>query len=131
MDEIHFISLEEAIFFHDEEMLRSGKSGWVRDLFELEASLESVKHTFDGNYLCDIYGMAAKYIVSFAIRHPFSDGNKRVGALCAVIFLEANKVNYQENYEGELAEIVYKFLSGEIKEDDIRQHFIVNSNEMK
>jgi len=130
MENIHFISLEDVIFFHDEEMLYSGKSGWVRDLFELEASLESVKHTFDGNYLCDLYGMAAKYIVSFAIRHPFSDGNKRVGALCAVSFLEAHGVNYQENYDGELAEVVYKFLSNEMKEDDIRLYFIENSNKI-
>lgn len=127
MDPIHFIGLNDVLYFLQEEMRISGTVSMVRDQFELDACLESPKHTFDGEYLDDIYGMAVKYIVSFVIRHPFMDGNKRMGAICAVVFLEANGIDYRENYEGELADMIYRYLRKEIMEEAIRQHIIENS----
>ena len=127
MEDIHFIELEDVLFFHNEEMKYSGTSGWVRDQFELNACIDSPKHTFGGEFLMDLYGMAAKYIIAFTIRHPFSDGNKRIGAVSAVVFLEANGIDFRENYEGELADIVYKYLRKEIKEEDIEEYLKTNS----
>lgn len=128
MEEFHFVGLDDVLYFFDEEMKYSGTIARVRDQFELDACIESPKHTFDGEYLEDIFGMATKYIVAFVIRHPFSDGNKRIGVLCALVFLEANGINYQENFDGELADIVFRYLRNEIEAQDIRQHFIENSN---
>ena len=125
--DVCFIELDDVLYFYEEEMKQAGASGWIRDRFELEACIEAPKHTFDGEYLLDLYGMAAKYIVSFAIRHPFSDGNKRMGAISAVVFLEANGINYIEKNEGDLAEIVLSYLRNESDEESIRKHFINNS----
>jgi len=128
MEEFHFIELEDVEYFFEEEMKCAGTKAWVRDQFELEACIESPKHTFGSSYLLDIYGMAAKYIVSFSIRHPFTDGNKRIGAICAVVFLEANGYDYREGYEGELAEVIYKFLRNEVDEAYLSEYFKVKSN---
>ena len=125
--DVCFIELEDVLFFYEEEMKHAGSSGWIRDQFELEACIEAPKHTFDGEYLLDLYGMAAKYVASFAIRHPFSDGNKRMGAVSAVVFLEANGINYIEKNEGDLAEIVLSYLRNECTEESIREHFKNNS----
>jgi len=127
MDEYHFIEIEDVMHFFNEEMKYSHQSGWVRDQFELEACIEAPKHSFNTEYLLDVYGMAAKYICTFAIRHPFSDGNKRMGAICAVVFLEANGIDYKEQYDCELAEVIYKYLRNEISEQEIRNHLIQNS----
>jgi len=128
MEDIHFVGRDDVLFFHDEEMKYSGTTGWIRDNFELDACIESPKHTFDGNYLLDLYGMAAKYISAFAIRHPFSDGNKRIGAVSAVVFLEANGIDFRESYEGELADKIYQYLRNEIDEKAIEEYLRMNSN---
>ena len=123
MEQICFVELSDVVYFFEEEMRYAGTSGWIRDNFELEACIEAPKHTFGGEYLLDIYGMASKYIASFAIRHPFTDGNKRVGAVCAVVFLEANGHDFKERYEEEMAEVIYSYLRNEIKEEGLRDYF--------
>jgi len=127
MDQIHFITIEDVEFFYAEEMKIAGTNGWIRDQFELEACIESPKHTFNGDYLLDLYGMATKYITAFTIRHPYSDGNKRIGAISAVVFLEANGIDYQENSETELADVIYSYLRNEIDENAITNYFKTNS----
>lgn len=122
MEEVFFIEMSDLLYFYEEEMKYAGTNGWIRDHFELEACLDSPKYTFDGKYLLDIYGMAAKYIVSFAIRHPFSDGNKRIGAISAIVFLEANGYDFREEYDGQLADVIYNFLNNKIQEDNIRSY---------
>ena len=53
--------------------------------------------------------------------------NKRMGAVSAVVFLEANGINYIEKNEGDLAEIVLSYLRNECTEESIREHFKNNS----
>lgn len=40
----------------------------------------------------DIFEMAAAYLLHIAKNHPFIDGNKRVGAVAALVFLAMNDV---------------------------------------
>ena len=91
LDVIQFLSKDDIIYFFQEEMAYSEATGWIRDSVGLDACIEAPKITFDGEYLLSIFEMAAKYIVSICIRHPFSDGNKRVGAMLFILFLVRNK----------------------------------------
>jgi len=59
---------------------------------------------------------------------PFSDGNKRIGAVSAVVFLEANGIDFRESYEGELADKIYQYLRNEIDEKAIEEYLRMNSN---
>jgi death-on-curing protein len=39
-----------------------------------------------------LLGMAAAYLFHIVKNHPFVDGNKRTGLLCALIFLDVNGI---------------------------------------
>lgn len=53
--------------------------------------LRSILQTFDGNYLYPTIEEQSAHLLYFVIKnHPFSDGNKRIGAFLFVWFLEKN-----------------------------------------
>jgi death-on-curing protein len=63
----------------------------LRDLGGLEAAVARPAMTFAGEDLyLDIPGKASALMHSLVMNHPFVDGNKRVGAHAALIFLMAN-----------------------------------------
>lgn len=63
--------------------------------------LKSISQTFDGKYLYPTIEEQAANLLYFIIKsHPFSDGNKRIGAFIFVWFLDKNK--YLINNEGEI-----------------------------
>ncbi len=54
--------------------------------------LKSVTQTFGGDYLYPTIEEQAAHLLYFVIKnHPFTDGNKRIGALLFVWFLEKNQ----------------------------------------
>ena len=51
------------------------------------------KASFGGESLYpDIYEMAAVYLIHMVKNHPFVDGNKRTGAVSALVFLATNGI---------------------------------------
>ena len=101
-----FITFEDALFFHKEEIRRSGGIGGIRDQTALEASLGAPKASFGGDYLMDLFAMAATYVESVCANHPFLDGNKRAGTACALTFLYLNGYEVDENHDEELADMI-------------------------
>ena len=62
--------------------------------------LNSIVQTFDGNYLYPSIEEQAAHLLYFVIKnHPFTDGNKRIGAFLFVWFLEKNKHRFKKNGE--------------------------------
>ena|SRR5690606_26602093 len=62
--------------------------------------LKSVVQTFDGEYLYPTIEEQASHLLYFVIKnHPFSDGNKRIGAFLFVWFLEKNKYLFKQTGE--------------------------------
>ena len=56
-----------------------------------EGILRSILQTFDGNYLYPTIEEQSAHLLYFVIKnHPFSDGNKRIGAFLFVWFLYKN-----------------------------------------
>ncbi|MFA5574446.1 MAG: Fic family protein [Brumimicrobium sp.] len=56
-----------------------------------EGILKSVLQTFDNQYLYPTIEEQAAHLLYFIIKnHPFTDGNKRIGAFIFVWFLEKN-----------------------------------------
>ena len=47
----------------------------------------------------NLFEMAATYVESVCIHHPFLDGNKRTGTACAVTFLYLNGYELHEKYD--------------------------------
>lgn len=67
--------------------------------------LKSVTQTFDGIYLYPTIEEQAANLLYFIIKnHPFSDGNKRIGAFIFVWFLNKNKHLFKNNGENKINE---------------------------
>lgn len=89
---ITFLSLAEAVVIREDMVRRYGGSLGLRDLPLLESAVGMPQATFGGQYLHDgIPAMAAAYCFHLVANHPFIDGNKRVGAAAASVFLEMNE----------------------------------------
>jgi death on curing protein len=110
--ELVFLTLVEVLEIHENQIdLYGGKSG-VRDLGLLSSALAAPESSFDGNYLHgDIFDMAAAYLFHIVRNHPFIDGNKRTGAVTALVFLYFNNVELEID-EDEFANAVIAVASG-------------------
>ena len=77
----------------------SGLFGNERDR-GFESTLNSVVQTFGGEYLYKSIEEQAAHLLYFVIKnHPFTDGNKRIGAFLFVWFLEKNKHRFKKSGE--------------------------------
>lgn len=55
---------------------------------------------FGERYLhTDLYEMAAAYLFHIVQNHPFVDGNKRTGAVVAVVFMALNGIEFKAGEE--------------------------------
>jgi death-on-curing family protein len=62
--------------------------------------LGSIVQTFGGEYLYKSIEEQAAHLLYFVIKnHPFSDGNKRIGAFLFIWFLEKNKHRFKQDGE--------------------------------
>lgn len=65
-----------------------------------KSSLQTVVQTFGGQYLYPSIEEQAAHLLYFVIKnHSFSDGNKRIGAMLFVWFLEKNKHRFKKSGE--------------------------------
>lgn len=88
-----FLTLDEVLEIHRDEIERHGGTLGVRDNGLLESAIAAPQSGFGGHYLhSDLYEMAAAYLFHIVQNHPFIDGNKRVGAAAALVFLVMNGV---------------------------------------
>ncbi|MEE4313596.1 MAG: type II toxin-antitoxin system death-on-curing family toxin, partial [Desulfofustis sp.] len=75
--------------------------------------------TYGGEFLhTDVYEMAAAYLFHLVKNHPFLDGNKRVGAVAALVFLLLNGHDLDAP-EDDLAEMVLSVARGEIDKAEV------------
>jgi death on curing protein len=88
-----FLSLEDVIALHNEQIERYGGINGIRDGGLLESAIAMPHATFGEEYLhSTLYLMAAAYAFHIAQNQPFLDGNKRTGLLSALVFLELNGI---------------------------------------
>jgi death-on-curing protein len=62
-----------------------------------------------------LFGMAAGYAAGIILNHPFLDGNKRIGFIVAVTFLELNGLTYTASEES-VVEKTLALAAGRLKE---------------
>jgi death-on-curing protein len=78
---------------------------------------------FGGKYLhTDLFEMAAAYLFHLVQNHPFIDGNKRVGAAAAIVFLALNDVVLEADEDG-LVELTLSVARGEAGKQQIADYF--------
>jgi death-on-curing protein len=86
-----FLTLDEVLSLHEDQIDRYGGLGSVRDAGLLESAMGSAAATFGGVFLHEtVFEMAAAYLFGLCRNHPFLDGNKRTAVASALTFLEMN-----------------------------------------
>ena len=116
---MQFLGLQEVLEIHRDQVTRYGGTAGIRDLDLLKSALGMPGATFNGEFLhTDVYEMAAAYLFHLVKNHPFLDGNKRVGAVAALVFLTLNGHDFQAP-EDDLAETVLAVARGEIGKSEV------------
>jgi len=86
-----FLSLDEVLELHADQISSFGGSPGVRDEGLLESALAQPQATFGGQFLHPtISEQAAAYLYHIAMNHPFIDGNKRTAFAVTDTFLRLN-----------------------------------------
>ncbi len=124
--EPRFLSLDELLVIHRDQIERYGGSPLVRDLGLLQAAAATPAAGVTGKYLhAGLPEMAAAYLFHIVKNHPFVDGNKRVGAVAADVFLALNGLQLAVDPD-EYADLVIAVASSKIGKspvaDFIRSH---------
>jgi death-on-curing protein len=118
-----FLTLDEIIAIHRDQIERYGGSLGVRDWGLLKSAIAMPAASFGGQYLHpDIYEKAAAYLFHLVQKHPFIDGNKRVGAVAADVFLALHDVQLIAT-EADYAELVLSVARGETSKSSAAEFF--------
>jgi death-on-curing protein len=118
-----FLTLDDIIESHQNQIDTYGGSHGIRDIGLLESAITQPEASFGGQYLhADIFEMAAAYLYHLVMNHPFVDGNKRVGLEAALIFLEINNENLKAS-DQELVDLVLKTTAGQVGKREIAEFF--------
>ena len=118
-----FLTFAEIIEIHDYQISRFGGAAGVRDIELLKSAIGMPSATFGGEFLHpSVIEMAAAYLYHLVENHPFVDGNKRVGAMAALIFLDMNGYEFDASDE-DFTAMVLKVASGEMMKSEISLFF--------
>jgi death-on-curing protein len=122
-----FLTLDEIVAIHRDQIARYGGSEGVRDLGLLQSAIAMPAASFGGQFLhSDLCEMAAAYLFHIVQNHPFIDGNKRVGAVAAFVFLALNNLRMTAGNDA-LAELVLSVARGESRKSGVADFFRANT----
>ncbi len=114
-----FVTIDEVAVIHLNQIELYGGDTGLRDPNGLASALAQPQTTFSGKFLHgDLFAMAAAYLFHLVQNHPFVDGNKRVGTVTALVFLDINGVQIEAD-EDELVELVLEVAQGKVNKDTI------------
>ena len=120
------ISQEKALLLHNLITEQTGGDPNVRDIALLNSALESAFATFDGQELYPTkQEKGARLGFSLISNHAFVDGNKRIGMLVMLVFLEVNGINLRLTNE-EIARVGLAVAAGEMKYEELLDWILEN-----
>ena len=122
-----FLSFEDVIEIHADQIQRYGGGLGIRDVELLHSALGMPEAGFGDQYLhADLFEMAAAYLYHIVQNHPFIDGNKRAGAMAAFVFLKLNGLTLEAD-ELAFETLVLQAAQGHVGKDAIAEFFRENT----
>ncbi len=122
-----FLTLDEILAIHQDQISRYGGSEGVRDWGLLQSAIAMPAASFAGQLLhADLYEMAAAYLFHIIQNHPFVDGNKRVGAVAGYLFLALNSLRLATD-PADFEELAMSVARGETSKSAVASFFRNNS----
>ena len=116
---MNYLTLDDALFIHREQLRLFGGAKGVRDLGLIESALLRPQT----GYYRDTIEEAAALWESLAMNHGFVDGNKRVAFACMDIFLGLNGRRLECEQDAVIA-FVYKHLEDRTFRKDVLERWL-------
>jgi death-on-curing protein len=91
---------------HNDQLREHGGSPGIRDENVLESALARPQQKWHYADNTDVPMLAAAYAFGLAKNHPYRDGNKRIGFLALVTFLELNGYEFEATDTEVITEIL-------------------------
>ena len=124
-----FLTFAEIIEIHDYQINHFGGSDGLRSAEMLKSAIGMPSSTFSGEYLHQtIPEMAAAYLFHLVENHPFLDGNKRVGAMASLVFLDLNGYEFDATDE-QFTDLVMRVASGKMLKSEVVLFFQQHSHD--
>ena len=118
-----FLTLDETLEIHAYQIGHFGGSDGMRSREMVESAIGIPSSTFGGAYLHPtVPDMAAAYLFHLVENHPCLDGNKRVGTMAALVFLELNDYDFDAT-DDELTDVVLQVASDKMPKDALSAFF--------
>ena len=127
--EFVFINREEALELQRDSIERFGGSHGLRDENVFESALRAAenRHYYED---ADLSVCAATYAFHLTQAHAFVDGNKRLGAAAALLFVIRNDAELTAS-ENEIIELFLAIAAGEKTRDEVEQFFAAHVSDQK
>lgn len=123
-----FLELGEILRIHEDQLDRYGGTTGIRDIKLLQSAVAMPRAGIADRYLHeDAFEMAAAYMYHIVRDHPFVDGNKRTGAVAALVFFSINDVETHIEEE-ELEAVVRSVAEGKTAKAQIARFFRDSAN---
>jgi death-on-curing protein len=91
MNFTNFLTVDDVLKIHEQQLLHFGGAPGIRDRSGLEAAVQQPQASWAGEYLYEsIFDMASVYAFHIAEAQAFVDGNKRTALHVALLFLAIN-----------------------------------------
>ncbi len=118
-----FLGLEDVLEIHRDQITRYGGAEGIRNLGLLQSALAMPQAGAGAQYFhADLFEMAAAYLFHIVGNHPFVDGNKRVGTVTALVFLEMNGIRVGVGDEA-LVNTVVAVAEGKLQKSALAEFF--------
>jgi len=125
-----FLTLEDVLTIHRDQIDRYGGTYELRDEGLLKSALAMPTAQFGGAYLHETPAeMAGAYLYHLACNHPFVDGNKRVAAVAARVFLMLNGYRFDPPPE-DFERLVLAVASAKLSKEEVSIFIAVHLKEV-
>ncbi len=118
---IRFLNRANVIAIHADTISQEGGAPGIRDVGLLDSAIAMPQQRWAGTVLHP--GLAAKaaaYLYHITANHAFIDGNKRTGALAALVFLDLNGIVVNDlPLQEELERVTLEVASGSMSKEEL------------
>ena len=119
--EPEWLTLDDILESHQEQLRRFGGSDGIRDLTLIESALARPHHLFHYDGEGDTLTLAVRLGLGVAQNHGFVDGNKRTGAVAMLEFLALNGYHLDMPNDTTLGVLFETAVTGGMSEEEFIQ----------
>lgn len=120
MKEPVWIDERDTLILHQRSLMLHGGAPGLLDDSLLKSALARARQHYTYAEGADIITMAGVYTAGLVQNHPFVDGNKRIGFIVGVLFLELNGYRFTASEE-DAAQAVLALAAGDMNEKSFTQ----------